>query len=189
MRKTISRITSIMLLLCMALTSLPGTAWAAANSETCGEDVTIQYSSSGSASTAISVTVSGTPVVWTDAEPYIDANNRTMVPLRAVGEALGLTVDWDNTARMAIFTSGTKTLYFPIDSKIAHTGDGKSIQMDTTAVIKKNRTYAPVRYLAEYFGFTVNWDGKTNTVSINSPDSAKVDGYKLPVGAGSEYEL
>ena len=114
----------------------------------------------------VSVVANGREIQWTDAAPYIDANDRTMVPLRAVGDALGLTVDWDGNAREASFTNGTKTIYFPIGKTTARTSDGQSIQMDTAAVIRNDRTYAPVRYLAEYFGFTVGWDGSTRTVSI-----------------------
>lgn len=115
----------------------------------------------------LSVTVGGSPVEWlVGNEPFIDANGRTMVPLRAVGNALGLTVDWDGSAREASFTDGSKTIYFPIDKSTARTGDGKTIPMDTTAVIVNNSTYAPVRYLAEFFGRTVDWDGSTRTVII-----------------------
>ena len=114
-----------------------------------------------------SVTVNGTPVAWTDAEPFIDANNRTMVPLRAVADAMSLTVNWDADAREAAFTNGSKTIYFPIDSTTARTGDGKTVQMDTAAVISSDRTYAPIRYLAEFFGYTVGWDAASKTVSIS----------------------
>ena len=38
--------------------------------------------------------------------------------------------------------------------------------MDTAAVIIEGRTYAPIRYLAEFFGFHVDWDGATRTVFI-----------------------
>ena len=41
--------------------------------------------------------------------------------------------------------------------------------MDTAAVIIDGRTYAPVRYLAEYFGYSVEWDGMSNTVVIKKP--------------------
>lgn len=119
-----------------------------------------------SAPASIGVTVNGSAVTWTDAAPFIDANNRTMVPLRAVGDALGLKVEWDNAAREASFSDGSKTLYFPIDSNTARTNDGKSIPMDTAAVIVNSRTYAPVRYLAEFFGHTVTWDNASRTVVI-----------------------
>ena len=120
------------------------------------------------ASNSIKVTIDGSSVKWTDAEPFIDDNYRTMVPLRAVGEALGLNVDWNNSAKEAIFTKGSKTIYFPIDSMYYRTENGAIESMDTAAVIVNNRTYAPVRYLAEYFGYTVNWDGSTWTVVITS---------------------
>jgi hypothetical protein len=83
-----------------------------------------------------------------------------------VAEALGLSVSWDGTAREAIFTNGAKTIYFPIGSSVARTGDGGTVQMDTAAVIVNDRTYAPIRYLAEFFGLTVGWDGGTKTVLI-----------------------
>ena len=118
------------------------------------------------ASNSIKVTIDGASVQWTDAEPFIDDNYRTMVPLRAVGEALGLNVDWDNSAKEAIFTKSSETIYFPIDSMYYRTENGTIESMDTAAVIVKNRTYAPVRYLAEYFGYNVSWDGSTQTVVI-----------------------
>ncbi|MBP3629403.1 MAG: copper amine oxidase N-terminal domain-containing protein, partial [Anaerotignum sp.] len=42
----------------------------------------------------INVTVEGTPVAWTDAKPFIDENDRTLVPLRPIANALGLEVAW-----------------------------------------------------------------------------------------------
>ena len=126
-------------------------------------DRELQWGQDGS---VVSVTVNGKAVTWTDAAPFIDKNNRTMVPLRAVADAMGLTVDWDGEAREAVFSNGSKTIYFPIGSTTARTGDGKNIQMDTAAVIVKDRTFAPIRYLAEYFGYTVGWNDATKTVSI-----------------------
>lgn len=120
------------------------------------------------AAAEVSVNVGGYPVQWTDAKPFIDSNNRTLVPLRAVGEALMLTVDWDNTAREAVFSNGESTLYFPIGSSTARTGDGGTVTMDTAAVIVNDRTYAPIRYLAEYFGFSVDWDNANQTVVIET---------------------
>lgn len=114
----------------------------------------------------ISVAVNDAAVKWTDAKPFIDANNRTMVPLRAVADAMGLEVNWDNDAREASFTNGSKTIWFPIDSSTARTSEGGAVTMDTAAVIVKDRTYAPIRYLAEFFGYHVDWDQDTQTVNI-----------------------
>ena len=38
--------------------------------------------------------------------------------------------------------------------------------MDTAAIIRDDRTYVPTRVLAEFFGYTVNWDGASRTVII-----------------------
>jgi len=124
------------------------------------------FTLSGVGGKNVNVTVKGTPIVWWDAEPYIDGNNRTMCPFRIIGEALGLTAGWDGETREAYFTDGTRTIYFPIDGKTARTSEGGAVQMDTAAVIVNGRTYAPVRYLAEYFGYTVGWDGASRTVSL-----------------------
>ena len=115
----------------------------------------------------VSVSIHTIPVSWTDVEPFIDENNRTMVPLRAVAEALGLTVSWDAAAREASFTDGQRTIVFPIGSSQARLEDGSTVQMDTAAVIVNNRTFAPIRYLAEHFGFEVGWDKTTRTVLID----------------------
>lgn len=122
----------------------------------------------------ISVSVKGELVKWTDAEPFIDSNDRTLVPLRAVAEALGINVNWDGNNRQAIFNRGTQFIVFRIDNSVALTYnfDGvdqtnyKEVQMDTQAVIVNDRTYAPVRYLAEYFGYSVDWNAETRTVII-----------------------
>ena len=139
----------------------------------------------------IAVTINDKPVTWTDAKPFIDENNRVLVPLRAVGEAMGLTVKWDNVNRVAEFSrvtpetetnlGETRILRFPVDSKTAtleiyYAGSEESgpdrtsdIVMDTAAVIVDSRTYAPVRYLAESFDYLVSWDSETQTVEVGYP--------------------
>lgn len=126
------------------------------------------------ASGGISVTVGGKAVEWTDAKPFIDDNNRTMVPLRAVADAMGLKVVWYAAERKAVFTDGGKVLYFPIDSSTATAYGGEDVTMDTAAVIVDGRTYAPIRYLAEFFGYEVGWNGAASTVTITKGNS---DGF------------
>ena len=114
----------------------------------------------------LSVTVRNQPVTFTDVKPFIDENGRTMVPLRAVGDAMGLNVSWDDSAKEAIFFDSAKnTIIFPIGNTEAKSTKG-TVSMDTAAVIRDGRTFAPARYLAEFFGYTVGWDGATRTVSI-----------------------
>lgn len=142
------------------------------------ENATIHYNSTapdpaapGAAANSVSVTVNGNTVQWPDAAPFIDAHNRTMVPLRPVADAIGLEVDWNANTREASFTDGSRTIFFYIGSSNAYTSEFHSIVMNTEAVIVNGRTYAPIRYLAEFFGYRVNWDGYTRTVIITEDNA------------------
>lgn len=136
----------------------------------------------------IRVNVDGKTVKWTDAKPYINAQNRLMVPLRAAAEAMGLEVSWDARNKTAVFTGTRSSLYeryelkvyFPVGSKsfkVEYRFAGhssliceESVEMDTSAVNLNGRVYAPIRYLAETFGYTVTWDGvisRSANLSVN----------------------
>ncbi len=118
----------------------------------------------------VKVTVNGQYVTF-DQKPFIDKNNRTMVPVRAPMEAIGCTVDWDADKRQAIITKGETKAVFTINSK-TYTVNGQNKTMDTQAVIVNSRTAFPIRFAAEAMGVTVGWDGKTYTVIITTAPTA-----------------
>jgi len=91
-----------------------------------------------------------------DTAPFIDENNRMMVPVRFVAEALGLGVQWDSEKRQVIIKGEDKEVVLTVDSSIAYV-DGTPIKLDTKAVIVNGRTFVPVRFVAEAFGFEVQW--------------------------------
>lgn len=118
----------------------------------------------------INVTVENKAVTWTDAKPFINKDNRTLVPLRPIAEAMGLNVQWYDSLNMAMFSSPDGFVEFTIGSKTYECGNmsgSKKVSMDTAAVIADGRTYAPARYLAEAFGYNVGWNANTNTVIIS----------------------
>ncbi len=136
------------------------------------------------ASSAITVVVSGNRIVFPDAQPFIDSQNRTQTPVRFIGEALGATVSWDATTRKATFEKGSKKLMLYIGKK-EYDINGQKMQMDTAALIKDNRTFVPARYVAEAFGATVRWDSVIKTVYIElKPEATNGDnvvgGFKVP---------
>lgn len=92
-----------------------------------------------------------------DVPPSI-INNRTMVPLRFIGEAIGATFDWDEITRTVTFTSEGKEVKLEIDKP----GPG----LDTPATIVSGRTLVPLRYITEAFGAQVMWFPSTKTVSV-----------------------
>jgi hypothetical protein len=118
----------------------------------------------------IDIRVNGYLVEFPDTQPYVDKNNRTMVPIRFVSEALGATVDWDNPTKTATVSKDGISVDVTIGKKtITITdADGKvtTKEMDTEAVTTGERTMVPVRFVAEALGAWVSWSSAFNTVLI-----------------------
>ena len=47
--------------------------------------------------------------------------------------------------------------------------NGAELTLDVPAILKNDRTFVPVRFIAESFDLTVDWDENTQTVSIREP--------------------
>lgn len=92
-----------------------------------------------------------------DVEPMI-INNRTMVPLRYIGEALGATFKWNEKTRMVTITKDGKDITLAIDKL--------QPGLDTPATIRNGRTLVPVRYISESFGAQVTWIPSTKKIQI-----------------------
>ena len=93
-----------------------------------------------------------------DAAPFAQ-DNRTYVPFRALGEALGATVDYDKDAKTVTYKLGSTEIVMTLDSK-TYTVNGAEKTMDVAPFAKDNRTYVPVRFVGEGLGFNVT--GLTN---------------------------
>ena len=101
-----------------------------------------------------------------DAKPFIK-NNRTLVPLRFVVEALGGEVNWDGENRLVSVNSNGKNIELKIDSPIIKI-DGKDIKIDQAAIIKGDRTYVPIRFIAENLDMVVNYINESREIEISS---------------------
>ena len=101
-----------------------------------------------------------------DVPPQI-IKGRTMVPIRAIFEALGAEVDWDAATRTVTATIDDYVVHCTID-KTTMLVCGERVEMDVAPVIVEGRTLMPARFAAEAFVCTVGWDGPTRTVYIVS---------------------
>ena len=99
-----------------------------------------------------------------DAAPII-RGNRTMLPVRFVAESLGATVEWDGVTSTATITSSTVEIKITIGAEYAVVNN-EAVKLDVPAFIENDRTYMPVRFVAETLGATVAWDGATSTATI-----------------------
>ncbi len=120
---------------------------------------------------------SQTPVVYLDnkklsfdVEPIIE-NSRTLVPLRAIFEAMGASVQWNDATRTVTAVKGSTTVVLPIGST-QPTVNSKEWPLDVPAKISQSRTLAPLRFVGEAFGGTVEWNGTTRTINITSSSTS-----------------
>ena len=119
-------------------------------------------------------TLTGTPVVILDGRqltfevPPTIENGRTLVPLRAVFEAMGASVNWDNNTRTVTSVKGITTVVLPIGST-RPTVNGQVWPLDVPAKINNGRTLAPLRFVGEAFGGKVDWNNSTRIITITSP--------------------
>lgn len=116
-----------------------------------------------------------------DAPPVI-INGRTLVPVRAIVEALDGSVDWDAETKTATLVSGDNKIELTIDSKTAVL-NGEEKTLDTAPVIIDSRTMLPIRFIAEGFGYKTDWDAETKTVYVSKTDEEPT-GSDIP----SEYD-
>lgn len=102
--------------------------------------------------------------------PPVIENGRTLVPLRAIFEAMGASVNWDNNTRTVTSVKGTTTVVLPIGST-RPTVNGQVWPLEVPAKIKNDRTLAPLRFVGEAFGGKVDWNNSTRIITITTPIS------------------
>jgi len=111
----------------------------------------------------IKVLVNGAAVTF-DQPPIIE-NGRTLVPLRAIFEALGADVEWEHSTQTVTAVKDDITIVLKIGDAFL-TKNGERIALDVPAKIVGGRTLVPARAVAESFGADVQWDQATRTVTI-----------------------
>lgn len=102
-----------------------------------------------------------------DADPYI-AEDRTMVPMRAIFEKAGANVIWDGDTQTVIAVKGNVDATC-VTLQIGNTSafvNNTAIALDKAAEIVNDRTMVPLRFVMESLGANVTWDSDTQTVNI-----------------------
>ncbi|HNX28819.1 MAG TPA: N-acetylmuramoyl-L-alanine amidase [Syntrophomonadaceae bacterium] len=116
-----------------------------------------------------------------DVEPIIE-NDRTLVPLRGIFEAVGANVQWDETTRTVKAGKAGTEVVLTIGS-LQPTVNGQVWPLDVPAKIVKDRTLAPLRFVGEAFGGQVEWDAASRTIKISiKSDDVKVTAIEVSSG-------
>jgi len=115
--------------------------------------------------TPIEVLLDGTALEF-DVPPQV-TDGRTLVPLRAIFEALGAEVNWNADTQTVTGTRGNTTVVLPIGSTTP-TVNGETVPIDVPGTVVNGRTLVPLRFVAESFGVNVNWNAETRVITITS---------------------
>ncbi|KMY32978.1 hypothetical protein ACZ11_12940 [Lysinibacillus xylanilyticus] len=124
------------------------------------------------AARAITIYVDGVQLK-TD-QPPVMVQGRVMLPLRAIFEALDASVDWDRKKQTVTATKGDTTVVLKIKSRVA-TVNNKTVTLDVPAQIFSGRTMVPVRFVSEALGQDVDWNSRSQIVTINSDNPSNPD--------------
>jgi len=119
----------------------------------------------------IKVTIDGTNQTY-DVMPVIE-NGRTLVPMRAIFESLGATIEWDDSTKTVKGTKGDVSVELTIGNTVAKV-NGNDATLDVPAKIVSDRTMVPVRFISESLGCNVGWDDATKTVIITTSTDNKL---------------
>lgn len=118
----------------------------------------------------INVLASGMPLTFSASDgygiPFIDQNGRTQLPLRKCMASLGAEVDYRQDTQEIIITKGAINISLKIGEKFLDI-NGETAELDTAAVLIDNRTYLPIRPIAEALGYQVKWEADEKTVIID----------------------
>lgn len=118
---------------------------------------------------------------------YID-KGRTLVPLRIIGEELGMNVSWNGARREVTIVDGESKLVLAIGSKSAFK-DGLEIPLEVPAAIKSSTTYVPIRFIADAFSRDIFWDSGARVVSISSSGNRAQAGGRKYLGFQKDPDM
>jgi len=101
--------------------------------------------------------------------PPVIKEGRTLIPVRAVTRGLGADVDWDEETKTVTITRGEVTIMLKLDTA-EYKVNGEKFIMDVPAQLICNRTFVPLRFIAQALGDAVNYDPDTGDIEIETPE-------------------
>lgn len=120
------------------------------------------------------LTIKGKHLGWGDTPPVIK-DGRTLIPVRAITEALGAEVVWDAVYKTVTINRDAITLVLTLDTKeVSITKDGVTTTqtLDVPSQLMNNRTFVPLRFISEALGEKVNYEAETGDIDIEADEGA-----------------
>ena len=99
-----------------------------------------------------------------ESDPYLK-NDSTMVGFRAILEALGADVTWDDETKTVTATKGDTTVSLTIGENTAYVNSEK-IELAASPEISGQSTMIPIRFISEQLGMKIGWESENRLVTI-----------------------
>ncbi len=126
--------------------------------------------SSSAASPAIKVLVDNKQL----SQSGVMLNGATLVPMRAIFEALGAEVKWEGATRTVTATKGSTEIRLSLGKTDAYINGALKV-LSTPAASVDGTTMVPLRFIGEALGAEVKWEGASKTVYVNSKGASSGD--------------
>lgn len=126
----------------------------------------------------VTIYLNGERIVFNDTDPVL-TSGRVLVPVRGFFEKLGVTVDWNQTDKIAIIKDDKREIMLELDNRTA-LNNGVAEYLDCSVSLKNDHAMIPLRYIAESFGYGVEWEQKTLSVRITKGSSPAANSTRLP---------
>lgn len=97
--------------------------------------------------------------------PPVIKEGRTLIPVRAISEAMGADVAWNAEDKTVTITKDDKVIVFNLTENKVYV-DEAEITIDVPAEVMNNRTMVPLRFIAEQLGLNVEYDEEMQTIVI-----------------------
>ena len=120
---------------------------------------------SAASAEGITVNIEDSPLSF-DVEPFIE-DGTTFVPMRAIFEALGASIDWNGETRTVTSVKDNNEISLTIDSNIA-SKNGITRLLRQAPKIVSDYTMVPLRFICESLDCVVYWDAETKTIDITT---------------------
>lgn len=135
--------------------------------------------------TDVSVEINGNHLEMSHSPEIIE--NSTLVPLRDISDALDVTIDWNDSNKTIDVYGKDDTYTLQIDNPIVTSKSNETISLNAAPTIINNKTFVPIRFIAESMGADVVWNDSTKTVSITTQQNNNLEKIELSLGDKKVY--
>ncbi|MCM3716427.1 copper amine oxidase N-terminal domain-containing protein [Alkalihalobacillus oceani] len=115
-------------------------------------------------------------------DPILNKNGHTLLPMRALYEAVGAQIEWNKASQTAKAIKNGTTIELTINSSSARVNNQR-VALTAPSIMYKNRTYVPLRFVIENFDGTVNYNHQAQLITISTTGSSQ------PPVSGEPYTL